>query len=235
MYGPDTARVYDDFYHSLGKDYVAEAQVIADVVARLNPSATSLLDVACGTGEHLRHLVGRFDVAGVELSKPMVEVARRKLPDVEFHVGDMRSFDLGRTFDVVTCMFSAIGYSGSVAGLGQTVASMAAHLRPGGVVIVESSFWPKGWIEGHLAHHVFVSDDKTILRLSHSSRAERIAILDMQHLIGDAAGIKHFRERHELYMFDVDEYESAFENAGLSVRLEPDLLRGLYVGVATDG
>ena len=52
-------------------------------------------------------------------------------------VADMTSFDLGRRFDVVTCLFSSIGYVGTAERLDQAIATMAAHLEPGGTLIVE--------------------------------------------------------------------------------------------------
>ena len=49
----------------------------------------------------------------------------------------MTAFDLGCRFDVVTCLFSSIGYVGTVERLDQAIATMAAHLEPGGTLIVE--------------------------------------------------------------------------------------------------
>ena len=76
------------------------------VIDRYVPSARSLLDVACGTGKHLEHLQHHYRVAGVDISPAMLDVARRRLPGVPLHVGDMVDFELGRTFDVVTCLES---------------------------------------------------------------------------------------------------------------------------------
>jgi SAM-dependent methyltransferase len=48
-----------------------------------------VLDVGCGPGSILRQLRREFDVVGVgiDASSNMIEVARREVPDVEFHVG----------------------------------------------------------------------------------------------------------------------------------------------------
>lgn len=94
-----------------------------------NPGASSLLDVACGTGEHLRLLRSSFDRAeGVDIEPQMLAIARQKLPDTTFTEGDMRSFALERTFDAVTCLFSSIGYMANTAELNDAVANLAAHL-----------------------------------------------------------------------------------------------------------
>src|SRR5262245_45239111 len=52
-YGSEMSQVYDMVYIGRGKDFAAEARVIADIVRTRRPDASSLLDVGCGTGQHL--------------------------------------------------------------------------------------------------------------------------------------------------------------------------------------
>ena len=65
----------------------------------------SMLDPACGSGRILEAFARRgLTCAGIDLSRPMVEYARRRLrsfPNVEVGEGDMRDFDLGGCFDLV--------------------------------------------------------------------------------------------------------------------------------------
>lgn len=142
MYERELAEIYDAVYRGRGRDYAAEAAEVARLVRRERPEAASLLDVACGTGAHLEHLGALFpDVAGVELSAAMLEVARARLPGVPLHRADMRDFALGRTFDAVTCMFSSIGHMGTVAELRAAVAGFrpapgAGRGRGGGALVV---------------------------------------------------------------------------------------------------
>ena len=49
-----TAEIYDAIYSF--KDYAGEAAKIREIVARERPGARTILDVACGTGEHARVL-----------------------------------------------------------------------------------------------------------------------------------------------------------------------------------
>jgi SAM-dependent methyltransferase len=66
---------YDKIYSF--KDYVAEAAMLQRTIEQRRPEARRLLDVACGTGEHLCHLRQHFDVTGVDASEAMLQVARR--------------------------------------------------------------------------------------------------------------------------------------------------------------
>src|ERR1044071_3886036 len=108
------AEIYDLLYASGidGKDYSAEAGRIADLVRRGRPHSRTLLDVACGTAEHARYLseVHGFEVDGVDLSPEMIARARAKCPRGRFDIADMTNFHLGRRYDVVLCLFAAIGH-----------------------------------------------------------------------------------------------------------------------------
>ena len=106
-----SAQIYDLLYTGSGiKDYVAEAVELHRIIDQACPAARTLLDVACGTGAHLAELRQWYSVEGVDLSPAMLAIARRKLPAIALHVADMRTFDLGRSFDAVICLFSSIGH-----------------------------------------------------------------------------------------------------------------------------
>jgi SAM-dependent methyltransferase len=144
----ESAELYDLFYD--WKDYHAEAEKVRELVAARNPDARTLLDVGCGTGSHLVHVCDWYEVEGLDLNADLLQVAARRLPVVTLHEADMRDFDLGRTFDVVACLFSSIGYVETTDGLSRAVESMARHLAPSGVLIVEpwfspSTFDPSSW------------------------------------------------------------------------------------------
>ena len=122
-----SARYYDKLYAF--KDYRAETEKLLETLRRYKPSlGDDLLDVACGTGRHLAYLKESFRVEGLDLGVGMLEAARERLPEVTFHQADMTDFILGRQFDVVTCLFSSIGYVKTLEALVKTVNGMASHL-----------------------------------------------------------------------------------------------------------
>ena len=226
-----SARFYDAIYSF--KDYVAESIEVRDLIKARTPGGRTLLDVACGTGLHLQHLASDFDVEGLDLDEGLLEVAAERLPDVTLHHADMRTFDLGKTFDAVTCLFSSIGYVSSQDELHETVERMAAHLDPGGTLLVEGWLTPDQFTEGHLGA-VFV--DQADLKIARMNLAEvdgRITKMRFHYLLGTPEEITYFDELHEAYMFTDDEYRVAFEDAGLTVEKDAEALmgRGVYVGV----
>src|SRR5215471_18329588 len=116
-----TARYYDTIYLAM-KDYGAEAEKLTAFVHQYSHSTGNrLLDVACGTGLHLSYLKHRFQVEGLDLDEQLLTIARQHHPEVPLHHADMVDFVLGRTFDVVTCLFSAIGYVKTLDNLSRAV------------------------------------------------------------------------------------------------------------------
>ncbi|MGH9246209.1 MAG: class I SAM-dependent methyltransferase [Acidimicrobiales bacterium] len=236
MYGDKEAAVYDALYNRI-KDYATEAAQVAELVRQRNPAARTLLDVGCGTGNHLVHFADMFEAAGVEASPAMAARARRKLPTVEIHPGDMRTFALDQRFDAVVCLFSGIGYMLTTDALDTAIGTMAAHLEPDGVLVVEPWLGREQWTDGQVGVNLVQPDDEVVVRLVRSSSEGRVSRMEMHYLHGTPTAIHHVIEHHELALFTREEYEAAFRRAGLAVDFDERGLtgRGLYTGVPSPG
>ncbi|MGW0606192.1 class I SAM-dependent DNA methyltransferase [Streptomyces sp. NPDC002640] len=234
MYGAEFAEIYDLIHQGRGKDYAAEARFVAGHARRKAPAATSLLDVACATGSHLSAFAEMFDtVAGVELSAPMTEVARRKLGDV-VHQGDMRDFDLGTRFSVVTCMFGSIGHAMTEPDLVAALRRFEAHLEDDGVIVVDPWWFDDTFTPGHVAGDVCTVDGLTMARVSHASRQDDKSRMEVHYTVADPeGGIRHFVETYLARLYTREQYEKAFAEAGLSAEYLPGVQngRGLFLAV----
>ena len=143
-----SAPFYDMLYEGT-KDFRAEANRLRGFFnARNVAPGNPLLDVACGTGQHLAYLQMDYQVEGLDADPGMLALAAKRIPNVPLHQADMRDFDLGRQFQIMTCLFSAIGYMTSVRDLRRAIRTMARHLRADGVLIVEPWFTPERWHDG---------------------------------------------------------------------------------------
>ena len=74
----------------------------------LLPPGGSVLDLGCGTGRPVAaYLIERgFRVTGVDSSAALIALCRKRLPDAEWLVVDMRRLALGRRFDGVLAWHS---------------------------------------------------------------------------------------------------------------------------------
>jgi SAM-dependent methyltransferase len=225
-----SARYYDALYS--WKDYAGETSKLVTLIRERNPQARTLLDVACGTGKHLELLREEFEVEGLDLDEQLLAIAGERLPGVPLHHGDMLGFDLGKRFDVVTCLFSAIAYARTTDNLSRAIRAMSDHLAPGGILVVEPFFSPEQWEPGH-PWALFV--DEPELKIARMDVAQpptgRIARIEFHYLVGTPDGVDYFTEPHEIALFTNDEYLEAFRNAGLEPEHDPEGLmgRGLYV------
>ncbi len=228
-----SADYYDIIYDAAGKDYRLEAKRVRTLVRQRKKSVgNTLLDVACGTGRHISYLKSSFAVEGLDLDLNLLAIARRRNPGVRFHHGNMLTFKLHKQFDVVTCLFSAIGYMKTVHKLRQAIRNMARHLKPGGVLIVEPWLTPNTYQPGRI-DAVFVKEPKLkVVRMNRTTMKGRISVLDFHYLIGTPQGIDYFREHDEFGLFTHDQYLRSFRAAGLKVVYDPKGLigRGLYIG-----
>lgn len=95
----------------------------------------TLLDIACGGGKNLFTLKRSFRCTGLDLSPAMLALARQLNPECEFAQGDMRSFDLGRTFDALL-IDDGVSHLTTRADLAAAFQTAFRHLAPGGVLAV---------------------------------------------------------------------------------------------------
>jgi ubiquinone/menaquinone biosynthesis C-methylase UbiE len=229
----DLARYYDDIYS--WKDYAGEATRITELIEqRCKSGDTELLDVACGTGEHIKYLQDRFHITGSDLNPAMLAVARQKFPNTTFVEADMMTMSLGKQFDVVACLFSSIGYVKTYDNLQRTLAVFHNHLKPGGVAIIEPFVEPDKYKVG-MPHALTVDKpDLKISRMNVSEREGDIAIMDFYFQIATPQGVQQFRDRHELGLFDVERFKQIMAEVGFAdIAFLPDGLmkdRGLYIG-----
>ena len=102
-----------------------------------------------GGGHNLSHLTADFECTAVDLSPNMLALSQALNPGVAHHVGDMRDIRLDRTFDAVL-VHDAVSYLLTEQDLQETFATAAAHLRPGGVLMVAPDWvqetFPDGWV-----------------------------------------------------------------------------------------
>lgn len=224
-----SAHLYDLMY--VRRDYTTTAAEIHAIAAEMLPGAEDLLDVGCGTGRHLEVLGNWYRGEGLDINPMMVSQAHHRCPTIPLYEDDMRSFDIDRSYDVITCLFSAIGYVETAAAMRRSVERMAAHLRSPGILIVEPWFTPESFWDGHLAANFSGEAETKLAWMYRQYREGLIAVLDIHYLVGGEGQPEYIRERQDVGLFTPAEMADAFAAVGLEVGYrESDVWnRGLYV------
>ncbi len=136
-----TFRMYSDLAEwwpllSPASEYEEEAaDLLPELLGAPDAPPRTLLELGAGGGSLAWHLKAHLALTLTDLSPAMVAVSRTVNPDCEHVVGDMRTIDLGRTFDLVL-IHDAIMYATTPADARAALATAARHCRPGGAVMV---------------------------------------------------------------------------------------------------
>ena len=107
--------------------------------------AGAVLDAGCGTGRLAIELAHRGrEVVGVDLDVDMVDRARRKAPQIDWHVADLATVQLGRTFPIVVMAGNILLFC-KPEDRGAIVANLSHHLEPGGRLVAGFSLDAQGY------------------------------------------------------------------------------------------
>jgi len=175
-----------------------------------------VLDAACGTGRHARHLAARgHTVIGVDATPEMLAHARRALPDADLRIGDLTALPVdSASVDGAVCALALEHCE----RLGPPVAELARVLRPGGRLVI-SDFHPTQVQLGGAAF--FVAADGT------AGRVRSYGHLHAEYLDAfAAAGLRVVRCVEPLLGAD----EVAIISGGL-IGVAPDAFRDALIGL----
>jgi SAM-dependent methyltransferase len=116
-------------------DYAEEAALFVKLLnGSCSPPPRTVLELGSGGGNNALHLKRSFEMTLVDVSPQMLAVSRALNPECEHREGDMRTVDLGRTFDAVF-VHDAIMYMTSAADLDAAIRTAYRHCRAGGVAL----------------------------------------------------------------------------------------------------
>ncbi|GAB1544511.1 methyltransferase domain-containing protein [Scytonema sp. NUACC21] len=128
------AAIYDQRWHN----YIANTLLFLKNWAQISP-ATTVLDVACGTGEFEQLLLTENPmqhITGVDISEKMLQIAQQKLkeyPHVSFHTASVSALPFeNNSFDVVVSANAFHYFDNPLAAL----VEIKRVLKPDGTVII---------------------------------------------------------------------------------------------------
>ncbi|HTQ03901.1 MAG TPA: class I SAM-dependent methyltransferase [Polyangiaceae bacterium] len=217
------SRYYDLLYRD--KDYRGEADYVHALIERHRPGAKTLLDLGCGTGRHASLLAERgYDVVGVDRSPAMLDEARaRKVTGgrTEFVEGDLRSVRLARKFDVVVSLFHVMSYQTTNADLLAGLATLRAHLAPGGLFIFDCWYGPAVLHLRPAVRVLRLEDAATeVTRLAEPVVHPNDNVVDVNYHVfvkdKKTSEVSELREKHAMRYLFAPEIAHFLSSAGLS-------------------
>lgn len=139
-----TSSLYTDLSHYYDLmcadiDYRAQSLHVCRLHRLLGNSGNAYLDLACGTGPHIRHFIDfGYSTQGVDLNQPMLDIAQERCPEASFSRQDMGSLSVETPLDLISCFLYSIHYNSTIAQLQQCIAKVHGALKPGGMFCFNS-------------------------------------------------------------------------------------------------
>jgi SAM-dependent methyltransferase len=160
------ARYYDLLYRQ--KDYPAEAAYVHSLLERHGVPGRRLVELGCGTGRHARELAALgYTIHGVDRSETMLtEATARARADARhgsqltYSAGDIRTANLGRTFDGAISLFHVISYQTSNEDLRAACRTARTHVIDGGLFLFDCWYGPGVLTDPPAVRAKRMSDDR---------------------------------------------------------------------------
>lgn len=115
-------------------DYQAQSHCIHRLQQLFGNGGVRHLDMACGTGPHIRHFIDTgYASSGLDINQPMLDLAAIRCPEAQFSQQDMCGFSVAERLDLITCFLYSVHYSAGIERLQACVASVHAALNSQGV------------------------------------------------------------------------------------------------------
>ncbi|HNR87133.1 MAG TPA: class I SAM-dependent methyltransferase [Spirochaetota bacterium] len=223
-------------YHELAEYYFAienKHRDIDDDIALIRSlcagmRAPAILDLGCGTGEHLHELAkAGFACTGIDNSEEMLRIARLRFPDdAEFIHDSMLSFDRFEEFDIAVSLFGSLDYCISDDDVDKVFWNTWRSLKPGGTGLFE--VWNAVPIKkirekdtGHVSttiyqHRVVIDRERGFKLLPYPGKT--VVEVSYVYSIQKDGAEENVTDRHVMRAFDKDEITAFIENNGFRVQ-----------------
>jgi ubiquinone/menaquinone biosynthesis C-methylase UbiE len=213
----DVAEVYDSLMAVV--PYRHWVSYVERIWERFECSPTTVLDLACGTGNVTLELERHgYRVTGVDNSEAMLRQARLKPSrSARFLLQDARSLHFPEPFDACVCLFDSLNYLLTPEELGAAFAGVSRALHPRGIFIFDVNTvraLERGMFtqEGHGA-----DPSLSYVWQSEYDPETRLCRIAMRFQVQTPTGTREFHETHLQRGYPLAEIRSLLEGAGLEV------------------
>lgn len=100
------------------------------------------LDICCGTGVLCNFLKENgIETKGVDISKEMLDVARKNYPDIEFIENDVKEYQDDKKYDFITCTDDALPHIINIDDIQMVIRNVNHLLRENGLFIFDINYF----------------------------------------------------------------------------------------------
>jgi len=227
-YGPDLARIH---HHHFGAVAEAAARELLARLARAGFTSGTVVDLAAGTGILSRRVIeSGFEAFGVDLSEPMLEIARSEAREARFVRGSLWSADLPRCVGVAAVGEAFCYAEDPTAGLfalGSRLHAIHEALDRGGVLLFDVAGPGRSGPTG--SRRMFWSYDDAALGFDEEEDSTFSLTRTVTLFVRRGDLYERSTEIHRLHLYGPDVVQGLLERAGFAAERLPGY-EGLTVG-----
>lgn len=212
-YQSDLAYIHDAGFGDFARN---AAPGLLAILRRAGICSGLIVDLGCGSGIWAAELTRRgYDVLGIDISRPMIELARKRAPGARFVNASFWKANLPPC-DTVTAIGECFNYTfdrrNSLEALARLFRSVHQALRPGGVFIFDIAEPGRA-----LRRAGAQGKDWAILFSAEASRNVLIRSMTFFRQVGKL--YRRGQETHRLRLYRGSEIAAELRSAGFSVRV----------------
>ncbi|MCB1179955.1 MAG: class I SAM-dependent methyltransferase [Leptospiraceae bacterium] len=128
-----------EYYYEIerpGRSFSNEIDFLSSIFQKYK--LKSLIDIGCGSGEHVNSLkLAGYSVNGIDPSKEMLSVAKKRYPNCEFSEGFLQDFKAKTQQDGIFCLFGTFNYLVTNEEIQKSLINLKGNLKSGGIMVLE--------------------------------------------------------------------------------------------------
>lgn len=145
-------KVYDEMM--IHVNYKRWAKYVYTILKKEHFKNGTLLDIGCGTGEFIKQMQKyNYDLNGCDSSNEMIDIARKKLPHIDFHYSALPLlFEIpDNEYNIMLCLFDTMNYLQDESVLTNSLQNICQKIKSPGIFIFDVV--TKSYCEQHFQNY----------------------------------------------------------------------------------
>lgn len=198
----DFARIYDEFTKDV--DYNSWYKFLRKYIKKGN-----ILDIGCGTASLTKLFYeDGFDIIGLDISKSMLEVARKKASQIPYFCIDIQKNKLDKKFKYIMCNFDTVNYLKDFSSFIKHCSQMQDN---NGILIFD--IVSEEIFDEIFENDLFIDEEENYTAIwRHEKKKKNIHNIDIDLFIKQGELYRKYVEHYTKYIYEMEEIIEVLNN-----------------------